>query len=183
MSNFYFSHKKKSTIVVIFLLIGTISFSQITAPYAVNIAGNQFTKGNYSIEWSIGESAAINIMDNNDYYVVTNGLLQFNVENQTATNMVPYFLPNEIRVHPNPVQNQLDINIIHAVKGNHQIELMDGKGNKLKDIQVRYNGMGALESWDISGLTSGQYFLNIRQTDAVTGKLIKKGAYKILKIN
>jgi hypothetical protein len=160
-----------------------ISFSQITAPYAVNIAGNQFTKGNYSIEWSIGESAAINIMDNNDHYVLTNGLLQFNVENQTATNMVPYFLPNEIRVHPNPVQNQLDINIIHAVKGNHKIELLDGKGNILKEIQIRYNGMGALESWDISGLTSGQYYLNVRQTDAVSGKLIKKGAFQIVKIN
>lgn len=177
---FLFNQKCRLTIVALFFAMACSS--QITAPYIVNIAGNQVTKGNYSIEWSIGESAAINIMDNNDRYVVTNGLLQFNVENQTAFNLVPSFLPNEIRVHPNPVQDQLDINIIHAVKGNHQIELLDGKGNKLKEVQIRYNGMGAIESWDISGLTSGQYFLNVRQTDPVTGKLIKKGAFQIVKI-
>ena len=75
------------------------------------------------------------------------------------------------------------INILHASKGNHQIELLNEKGVKLKEKIVVYNGMGALEVWNISGLTTGQYFLNIRQTDGVTGKLIKKGAYKILKIN
>jgi len=174
--------KKIISLIIPLLLIGSFSSAQSLYPYTVNSAGNQVAINKYSIEWSVGESAAINIMDNNDRYVVTNGLLQFNVENQTAFNLVPSFLLNEIRVHPNPVQDQLDINIIHAVKGNHQIELLDGKGNKLKEVQIRYNGMGAIESWDISGLTSGQYFLNVRQTDPVTGMLIKKGAFQIVKI-
>jgi hypothetical protein len=43
--------------------------------------------------------------------------------------------------------------------------------------------MGALEIWNLAGLKAGQYFVNIRQTHPVTGSLIKKGAYKILKIN
>ena len=65
LSNFFcFFYKKESTILILFLLIGMISFSQIAAPYAINIAGNQITKGNYNVEWSVGESAAINIMDN-----------------------------------------------------------------------------------------------------------------------
>jgi hypothetical protein len=179
----FFSLNPKFRLSVVALFFAMTCSSQITAPYIVNVAGNQVTRGNYSIEWSFGESAVISIMDNNDQFVVTNGLLQFNVENQTAANSVPSFLPNEVRVHPNPVQNQLDINIIHAVKGNHVIELLDGKGNKLKDVQIRYNGMGALESWDISGLTSGRYYLNVRQTDPVSGKLIKQGAFQIVKIN
>jgi hypothetical protein len=67
LSNFLcFFNKKQSTILIIFLLIGMISFSQIAAPYAINIAGNQVTRGGYAIEWSVGESAAINIMDNSD---------------------------------------------------------------------------------------------------------------------
>jgi hypothetical protein len=184
LSNFFcFFYKKQLTILVLFLLVGKISFSQIAAPYAINIAGNQITKGNYAIEWSVGESAAINIMDNNDLYVFTNGLLQYNVENQTEINKIASFLPNEIRVYPNPVRNELSINILHASKGNHQIELLDGKGTKLKEKIIKYNGMGALENWNLSGLKAGQYFLNIRQTDGVTGKLIKKGAFKIVKIN
>ena len=184
LSNFFcFFYKKYSTFLVLFLLFGKISFSQISAPYTINIAGNQVTKGNYAIEWSVGESAAINIMDNSDQYVFTNGLLQYNVENQTETNLVASFLTNEIRLYPNPIKNELYINILHAEKGNDLIELLDEKGTKLKEKVVVYNGMGALENWNLSGLKAGQYFVNIRHTHPVTGRLIKKGAYKILKIN
>jgi hypothetical protein len=60
---------------------------------------------------------------------------------------------------------------------------LDVIGAKLKQVQLYYNGMGALESWNLGGLPAGQYILNIRQTHPVTGRLVKKGAYKILKIN
>ena len=83
----------------------------------------------------------------------------------------------------NPVRNELYINILHAEKGNDLIEVLDEKGVKLKEKVVVYNGMGALENWNLSGLKAGQYFVNIRHTNPVTGRLIKKGAYKILKIN
>ena len=184
LSNFLcFFYKKHLTILVLFLLLGKISFSQIAAPYAINIAGNQVTRGSYAIEWSVGESAAINIMDNSDQYVFTNGLLQYNVENQTETNLVASFLTNEIRMYPNPIKNELYINILHAEKGNELIELLDEKGTKLNEKIVVYNGMGALEIWNLAGLKAGQYFVNIRHTYPVTGRLIKKGAYKILKNN
>ena len=166
-------------ILLFFVLAST---AQTTAPYAVNIAGNQVSVANYNFEWSVGESAAITTMGNSNL-LVTNGLLQYNVENQPETNLIASFLPNEIRVYPNPVKNILDINILHANKGKHQIELLDAKGIKIKDVQLVYNGMGALESWNLSGLPTGQYILNIRQMHSVNGRLVKKGAYKILKVN
>jgi hypothetical protein len=175
--------KNRISLIIPLLLISLFSSAQSNYPYTVNVAGNQVTKGNYSIEWSVGESAAINTMDKSNLIVVTNGLLQYNVENQPETNLVPSFLSNEIRVYPNPVKNELYINILHASKGNDQIELLDAKGVKLKEKVVIYNGMGALENWNLSGLKAGQYFLNVRHTHPVTGKLIKKGAYKILKVN
>jgi len=165
------------------IFCGGAATAQLSAPYAINIAGNQVTKGNYSVEWSVGESAAVNIMDNSDRYLFTNGLLQFSVQNQIENNLVASFLTNEIRMYPNPVKNELYINILHASKGNDMIELLDEKGVKLKEKIVVYNGMGALEIWNLAGLKAGQYFLNIRHTHPVTGRLIKKGAYKILKIN
>ena len=173
---------KKLELILILLLFNISSFAQTKSPYVVNIAGNQVTNGNYNFEWSVGESAAITTMENTNL-LITNGLLQYNVENQGETNLASSFLPSDIRVYPNPVKNILDINILHAVKGVHQIELLDEKGTKLKEKLIIYNGMGAIESWDLSTLNSGQYFLNIRQTEAVTGKLIKKGAFKIVKIN
>ena len=166
-------------ILLFFVLAST---AQTTAPYAVNIAGNQVSVANYNFEWSVGESAAITTMGNSNL-LVTNGLLQYNVENQPETNLIASFLPNEVRVYPNPVKNILEINILHANKGRHQIELLDSKGIKIKDVQLVYNGMGALESWNLSGLTAGQYFLNIRQMHPVNGRLVKKRAYKILKVN
>lgn len=174
---------QKAELLFIFLLLNISCFAQINSPYAVNIAGNQVTNGNYAIEWSVGESAATNIMDNSDRYVFTNGLLQYSVQNQTETNLATSFLNNEIRVYPNPVKNELFINILHASKGNDLIELLDVKGTKLKEKIVVYSGMGALEIWNLAGLKAGPYFVNIRHTHPVTGILIKKGTYKILKIN
>ena len=164
------------------LFLAATSQAQITAPYAVNVAGKLITAGNYDFEWSLGESAAITTMGNSNL-MVTNGLLQYSIENQPETNLASFFLPDEIKVYPNPVRNLLEINILHANKGRHQIELLDEKGMQLKAVQLDYYGMGALEKWNLGGLSAGQYFLNIRQTDAVTGRLVKKGALKILKIN
>ena len=180
IDNYFFN--KNFCLLIIALSIGIISSAQIPTPYTVNIAGNQVNTGKYNFEWSVGESAAINTMTE-DNLLVTNGLLQYSVANQPEVNLIASFLPDEIRVYPNPVKNILDINILHANKGKHQIELLDSKGTKIKQVQLNYNGMGALENWNFSGLPAGQYFLNIRQIHPVTGKLIKKGAYKIVKIN
>jgi len=168
------------TFLLIILFQGEI-FSQSSFPSIVNVAGKTSSSADLFLEWSVGESAAINTM-NNDNLLLTNGLLQFSVENQTEFNNLSYFLANEVRVYPNPVLNILNINILHADKGIHQLELLNELGIKVKEVKLIYNGMGALEKWNLSGLPAGQYFLNIRQTHPVTGRLIKKGAYKILKI-
>ena len=176
------TQKATVAILLLFFISSTTQAQQAAYPSTINVAGQSSTVGNYALEWSVGESAAITTM-NNSNLLVTNGLLQYNVENQPEVNLIASFLPGEIRVYPNPVKNILHINILHANKGKHQIELLDAIGDKLKQVQLNYNGMGALESWNLSGLPAGQYILNIRQTHPVTGRLVKKGAYKILKIN
>ena len=167
---------------VLFFINTNACLAQSMSPGTVNASGESASFDNYLFEWSLGESAAITTMSNIDL-LVTNGFLQFNVQNQPEVNLVKYFLREEIRVYPNPVKNILYINILNANNGKHQIELLDGKGNKIKAVQLNYNGMGALEKWNLSGLPTGLYILNIRQMDAVTGKLKKKGAFKIMKVN
>ena len=176
------TQKATVAILLLFFISSTTQAQQAAYPSTINVAGQSSTVDNYALEWSVGESAAITTM-NNSNLLVTNGLLQYNVENQPEVNLIASFLPGEIRVYPNPVKNILHINILHANKGKHQIELLDAIGAKLKQVQLNYNGMGALESWNLGGLPAGQYILNIRQTHPVTGRLVKKGAYKILKIN
>ena len=167
---------------MLFFLNTNACLAQLASPGTVNVSGKSASFDNYRFEWSLGESVAITTMSNSNL-LVTNGFLQFNVQNQPAANLVKSFLPDEIRVYPNPVKNILEINILHANKGKHQIELLDANGLKVKEVQLDYTGMGAIEKWNLSGLTAGQYFLNIRQMDAVTGKQMKSGAFKILKVN
>lgn len=176
----YFFYKKSLPLILLFFV--TSSTAQTTAPYAVNIAGNHASVGNFNLEWSVGESAAITTIGNSNL-IVTNGLLQYNVENQSESNKIGIFLPNEIKVYPSPVKNILDINIVHANKGKHLIELFDAKGVKIKEVQLIYNGLGALESWNLSSLAAGQYILNIRQMHPANGKQVKNGVFKILKVN
>ena len=137
----------------------------------------------FLFEWSVGESAAINTMGEANL-MVTNGLLQYRPQMQTSSDsLVASFTADDIRVYPNPVKNNLSIDILHANKGKLQIALLDSKGSKIKSVQLDYTGMGVQEKWNLSGLAAGQYMVNIRQISPVTGRLLKKGAYKILKIN
>ena len=167
---------------ILFFLNTNPCLAQSMSPGTVNVSGESAAIGNYRFEWSLGESAAITTMENSNL-LVTNGFLQFNVQNQPEVNLVKSFLSDEIKVYPNPVKNILEINILHANKGKHQIELLDAKGNKIKEVQLVYDGMGALEKWNLSKLPSGQYFLNIRQMHPVNGRVVKKRAYKIFKVN
>ena len=175
-------HLYRFCTLILAVLIHTAGFSQTAYTSTINVAGKSGAVGNYHLDWSVGESAAISTMDN-DNLIVTNGLLQYSVENQPEANLIETFLTNEIRVYPNPVKNILDINILHANKGRHQLELLNAIGDKIKEVQLDYNGMGALQKWNLGGLPAGQYILNIRQTQPVNGKLVKKGSFKILKIN
>jgi hypothetical protein len=174
--------QKKIYLQLVALFFGMTCSAQTISTYAVNSAGNQISSGKYNYEWSVGESTIITTM-NNSNLMFTNGFLQYNVQNQPASNLVPTFLPDEIKVGPNPTINMVEINILHAEKGKIQIELMDNRGNKIKVTQLDYVGLGAFEKWNLGGLPAGQYLINIRQTHAVNGRLIKNGAYQIVKVN
>jgi hypothetical protein len=136
----------------------------------------------YSFEWNVGESAAVTSMQN-DPLLFTNGLLQYRFEQQLENSRVTTFLADEVKVGPNPLKDIVEINMLHGLKGKLIIELIDYKGNKLKNVQLQYNGIGLFEKWNLSGLTAGQYLISISQLDPITGRLVKSGAYQIVKMN
>jgi hypothetical protein len=136
----------------------------------------------YSFEWNVGESAAITSMQS-DQLLFTNGLLQYRFEQQLDNNRVATFLADEVKVGPNPLKDQVEINILNGLKGKLIIELVDNKGNKLKKVQLQYNGLGLFEKWNLGGLTAGQYLISISQLDPITGRLVKSGSYQIIKMN
>jgi hypothetical protein len=136
----------------------------------------------FTFEWNVGESAAVTSMQN-DPLLFTNGLLQYRFEQQPENSRVATFLADEVKVGPNPLKDIVEINMLHGLKGKLIIELVDNKGNKLKNVQLQYNGIGLFEKWNLSGLTAGQYFISINQLDPITGRVVKSGAYQIVKMN
>ena len=102
------SQKATIALLLLFFVWSTTQAQQPAYPSTINVAGKSSTVGNYALEWSVGESAAITTM-NNSNLLVTNGLLQYNVENQPEVNLIASFLPGEIRIYPNPVKNILHI--------------------------------------------------------------------------
>jgi hypothetical protein len=129
----------------------------------------------------VGESSVITTMENS-HLILTNGLLQQYSKINSDFNVVGNFLLNDVTIYPNPVKSILNINMLHPDNGNYQLELLDIIGQKVKEVKFDNSGMIITEKWNLSGLPAGSYILNIRLINQ-TGELMKKGAYKIFKLN
>jgi hypothetical protein len=176
-------------LVIIFSQFTQLAFCQKIFTSTINTTGESKKLSQqdprfagYSFEWNVGESAAVTSMQS-DQLLFTNGLLQYRFEQLLETNRVATFLANEVKVGPNPLKDLVEINILHGLKGKLIIELLDNKGNKLKNVQLQYNGIGLFEKWNLSGLTAGQYLISISQLDPITGRVVKSGSYQIVKMN
>ena len=147
----------------------------------VNTAGKTSTVGDFSLAWSIGESSAITTMENSNL-ILTNGLLQQYSKINSDYNLVGSFLLSDITIYPNPVISILNINILYPDSGYYHLALFDIIGHKLKEVKLDNGGMIISEEWNLGGLPAGSYILNIRLISR-TGRLMKKRAYKIFKLN
>lgn len=168
--------------VFIFIYFGQSVIAQPVTSSTVNVTGGSATSGNYRFEWSVGEASAITTMGNSNL-LVTNGFLQYEVQNQPLLNDILPWQPGEVKVYPNPVKDILEVNILHNLTGKIYIKLYFLDGRRIMDKEFDYNGMGAIERLNLGALAAGQYLLNIQQISPLTGRPVKKGAFKILKIN
>jgi hypothetical protein len=168
--------------IFIFIYFGQSVIAQPVTSSTVNVTGGSATSGNYRFEWSVGEASAITTMGNSNL-IVTNGFLQYEVQNQPLLNDILPWQPGEVKVYPNPVKDILEVNILHNLTGKIHIKLYFLDGRKIMDKEFDYNGMGAIERFNLGALAAGQYLLNIQQISPLTGRPVKKGAFKILKIN
>ena len=168
-------------IFTLLMLCTLFSAAQTISPSTLNSTGQSASSGNFRFEWSVGEAAAIVTMSNGNL-VVSSGVLQPFVSYQPASNGVSSWQAGEVKVYPNPTKDFIEINLLHHLSGRSKLELFDALGVKVMETQFMYNGNGRIEKWDLSKLAAGTYFLNVIQLSAVTGRPVKKGAFKILKI-
>jgi hypothetical protein len=155
--------------------------AQSLSTSTLNTSGQSASFGNYQFDWSVGEATIIETLTNGNL-VVSSGILQPFASNQPAANLVLNWLPTEIKVYPNPTKDILEINMLHKIAGKSRFELIDLQGKKQMEKSFDYNGMGGTERWNLSKLAAGQYFLHIQLIDRITGKIIKNGTFRVLKI-
>lgn len=172
--------KVRHTLFVVLLFISSQSFSQSVTPATLNATGgtNFFTF--YRFEWSIGEAAAIETMSSGNI-VVTNGILQPGTNNPADNNVASAWGPEEIKVLPNPVRDQMEIDFFSKQQGAVTMNLYDESGRLLESRQITYNGTGLIYSWNLGRYPGAQYFLKIQLVPTGTS-VAKKGTYKIIKI-
>jgi Secretion system C-terminal sorting domain len=166
--------------VSIFFSLG--SFAQSISPAILNTTGGNYIFSYYVVEWSFGESMAINTMtDANSNVFVTNGILQPNTHNPATVNNTGVWGKDEIRILPNPTQNVIEIDFFSKQKGKVIMNLFDESGRYVGTRQFDYFGNGSIQKWDLSQFASGMYLLNIQLQPTGTS-VAKKGSFKVIKI-
>ena len=139
--------------------------AQSLAPQLISSGGGYFNSPDFQIDWSLGEPIVGTVGEDPK---LTQGFQQGDLKVGTAT-VAPGF--EELKVFPNPVHNQINIDIgkpldvelqLYSV---HGALILTGKAN------------GPFTSLDVAWLTPGMYLLRI------TSKGEFVGTFKIQKFN
>ena len=172
---------KANLLSVIIVFTWFTSSGQTLGPNVLNAAGGSHKHGYYSVEWSIGELALVDVLRSGDQsYSITNGFLQPYTDIVKSNNVPRAFTPDEIRILPNPTKGLLEVNFLIHEKGKIKMQMYDGKGVLFEARNVVLDGYGKFERLDMSGLPNSTYMLYIEL--AGTTGVNKKGVFKITKI-
>lgn len=176
--------------LVIFCFLNLISEtnSQVNYSSTINISGGTNTLGNFTLEWNVGESADITTMQSGNY-MLTNGLLQFStLGNQISPSLddklaTESWLANEIKIYPNPFKTNLEIVFSNNQSGMVKMTIFDMNNHFIASKSFEHQGVTNSQKWGLNQLAAGQYILQIQQTNSISGKIIKNGTFKIIKLN
>jgi hypothetical protein len=181
-----FIHPKSKLLAVILCgcLMQSVQAQQIhSSNGSVNSGGGSFSNDRVSIDWSIGEMLRIDTrISENKHLVVTQGLLQPDIGPQVVFVTDPNFAKGEIRILPNPVKSILKVQFTLKQVGRMKCMLFSDKGERLYQTTFNYYGYGYMQEINMMKLTNGSYFLYV-ELEPVEGPVIRKGSFKVLKID
>jgi hypothetical protein len=150
---------------------------------AVNATGGSFANDKMVVDWSIGELARIDTkLSASQALLVTQGLLQPELGRQVVYVTDPAFAPGEIKILPNPVKSIVQFQLTLRQIGQVRAMLFSEKGQRLYQTSFLYYGYGYTQSINMTKLATGTYFLYV-ELEPVEGPVVRKGSFKILKID
>jgi Secretion system C-terminal sorting domain len=170
---------RMTSVLFLVILVSSVS-AQTIAPDVINSAGGSYKKAYHIIDWSIGELALVNTMENSRY-IITNGFIQPFTNDPNLADNNPVFGEEEIRILPNPTRDMLEVNFRTKHQGRVSMILVDVAGHILYTKEFTSNGYGHIEKVNMTAFRQGTYFLQIN-LNPIVGYTRKRGAYKITKL-
>ena len=183
------------TLLIVFTLFSIRAISQPAVKpvteATINMGGGSASVApNFTVDWSIGESAVIETFYGQNSFAnsfvginwnVTSGVLQpFDTTHIIYNYLLPNWTSQEIRFYPVPTPNIVFIDFRSVTTGKISIQLY-GRDGKLLGIKefAHLNG-SSTQRWDLSNRASGIYLFRIVLTSD-QGIVLKDGTFKIEK--
>jgi hypothetical protein len=161
---------KNIFITTCFAFVNFVGYSQTVTPTVYASDGGSATSPQGSIAWTIGEP--ISETYTTPVYATTMGFHQTEITitkliEQQGTNM-------EILVYPNPVYNELNLNLNGLIEDDYQLLIFDGIGKLVFQTKLLVNKLNArIETIKMDELANGNYFINIQNSTKSFSKTIK----------
>jgi hypothetical protein len=158
----------------------SLSAQQVT-PTVINSAGGGGSSANIFIDWTIGEMPLIETYSGTTLSV-TNGFLQAGTGFlPTSLRDLPSLTSSEIKIFPNPVSDEIQVQFQLNSAGKIQIILFDISGKKLIDRQLVHIGGSQLQFINLRKYPQGSYQLFLYYKPA-NGTQPKTGIFKVQKL-
>lgn len=168
------------SVVLVFVTLGA-SYGQSITPQVVNSTGGTFKNPYYTIDWSVGELALIDMMQSTSNYVFTNGFMQPFTQDPSHIDYNNPFADDEIFIFPNPTHGKFEVDFRTKQKGVVRLVVYDAQGHKIYAVQFNSFGTEHLEKIDLTQFPVGAYMMSVELRPA-SGSLRKSGSFKILKV-
>ena len=158
--------------LLLFMLLGSISYGQNIAPQSLNSGGTKATQTNGSLSFIIGELVVLSQSDSqgNPFsggFTTCATLTTVNIQEAETTVL-------DVKVYPNPTMELVNIQINHCSIDQVEITIADIQG---KEIYIgKYAGISNVIGINTATYAAGTYILTIKKrNNQVLGK------YKIIK--
>ena len=157
---------RRSFPLLLFLVLSTAAMGQSDSPFMLGSAGSSATVGDITIMWTVGEFAVSTLT--NGESVITQGFHQPS-DKTTSVPSVVSTLPI-VSVRPNPVSDELFIDLPESSRSGVQVELVDMLGQQ---VLVGSSESGdASVRLDVSTIPSGVYAVRLTLGEEIQNGMI-----------
>ncbi len=161
------------------LMTATLAHSQRISPSIINSTGGTASVGKYFVDWSLCEVTLTSTFSTPNL-IVTQGVLQNNPDGNPTDIHNPVSFKKNVKVFPNPSKDILYMQSEEKSESKFQYALLDINGKIIFNNTTGVSLSETIQAIDLSGLPSGIYILQIRESKKEQSLT---QSYKVQKIN